>query len=76
MLGRVVSSSLLLRRDLLLLFFAGVEDVEDVETGFGGGVRYRYGMGRRGDGGLRVNVAGKVAEEGEADVDEYYIKVR
>lgn len=26
-------------------------------------------------GGLRVNVAGKVAEEGEADVDEYYVKV-
>lgn len=25
-------------------------------------------------GGLRVNVAGKVAEEGEADVDEYYIR--
>lgn len=26
-------------------------------------------------GDLRVNVAGKVAEEGEADVDEYYVKV-
>lgn len=26
-------------------------------------------------GGLRVNVAGEVAEEGEADVDDYYIKV-
>lgn len=38
MLGRVASSSLLLRRDLLLLFFAGVEDVEDVETGLGGGL--------------------------------------
>lgn len=39
----------------------------------GRGVRYRYGMGW-GDGGLRVNVAGKVAEEGEADVDDYYIR--
>lgn len=31
------------------------------------------GMGGRA---LRVNVAGKVAEEGEADVDEYYVKIR
>lgn len=74
MLGRVVSS-LLLRRDLLLLFFAGVEDVEDVETGLGGGLDLGTGMGM-GMGGLRVNVAGKVAEEGEADVDDYYVKVR
>lgn len=27
-----------------------------------------------GMGGLRVNVAGEVAEEGEADVDDYYIR--
>lgn len=27
-----------------------------------------------GEGGLRVNVAGEVAEEGEADVDDYYIR--
>lgn len=75
MLGRV-ASSLLLRGDLLL-FFARVEDVEDVETGFGGGLDLGTGMGW-GDGGrgLRVNVAGKVAEEGEADVDDYYVKVR
>lgn len=31
-------------------------------------------MGREGRA-LRVNVAGKVAEEGEADVDDYYVKV-
>lgn len=43
----------------------------------------RFGdMGWEGEGiggwerALRVNVAGKVAEEGEADVDEYYVKVR
>lgn len=34
------------------------------------------GGGNRRMGGLRVNVAGEVAEEGEADVDDYYIKVR
>lgn len=38
MLGGVVSSSLLRRDLLLLLFFAGVEDVEDVETGLAGGL--------------------------------------
>lgn len=73
MFGRVVSSLLLLRRGGLLLFFAGVECVEDVETGFGGGLD--IDMGWDGEGrALRVNVAGKVAEEGEADVDEYYIR--
>lgn len=68
MLGGVAS---LLRRGLLLLFFARVECVEDVETGFGGGLDLGWD-GRMG--GLRVNVAGEVAEEGEADVDEYYIR--
>lgn len=34
-------------------------------------------MGWDGEGrALRVNVAGEVAEEGEADVDDYYVKVR
>lgn len=47
LLGGVVSS-LLLRRDLLLLFFAGVEDVEDVETGLGGGLDLGIWDGRRG----------------------------
>lgn len=70
MFGRVVSSL------LLLLFFARVEDVEDVETGLGGGLDlgiWDGDMGREGRA-LRVNVAGEVAEEGEADVDEYYIR--
>lgn len=40
--------------------------------GWGGGGNRIDGEGRA----LRVNVAGKVAEEGEADVDEYYVKVR
>lgn len=34
------------------------------------------GRGREWGEGLRVNVAGEVAEEGEADVDDYYVKVR
>lgn len=54
----------------LVVVLCGSRRCRGCRNWVGGGVR--FGMGWDGGmGGLRVNVAGKVAEEGEADVDEY-----
>lgn len=63
MLGRVVSSLLLLRRGLLLLFFAGVEGVEDVETGLAGGLDMGIWDGR-GMGGFTRECGRESSREG------------
>lgn len=69
------SSFLLVEKRLVVVVLCGSRRCRGCRN-WVGGVRYRFGMGWEGGmgEGLRVNVAGKVAEEGEADVDDYYIR--
>lgn len=78
--GNFVGSFLLVdEKRLVVVVLCGSRMCRGCRNWVGRGVRFGIGMGGGGNrrmGGLRVNVAGEVAEEGEADVDEYYIKVR